>query len=130
VPLLAVSGLMGLFQIPIDTNLVIVICVAFGISGDNTIHLTYALQQEQLKGHSYDLALKNAYKLLGIAITSTSAVFLFCLPVFTLGHLRLFDYIAIFLSAAFIVAFVADVFMFPHLQERFGWFLHRKDIRK
>ena len=121
VPLLAVSGLMGLSQIPVDTNLVILICIAFGIAGDNTVHLTYVIRQEQHAGRSYNDALQNAFKLIGIAMIATNAVFLFCLPIFMLGSLKLFNHIAIFLSIAFIFAFIADVFMFPALQKSFGW---------
>ncbi len=121
VPLLAVSGLMGLWQIPVDTNLVILICIAFGISGDNTVHLTYVIRQEQHLGYSYSVAIQRAFKLIGIAMIATNGIFLFCLPVFTLGSLRLFTHIAIFLSVAFIFAFIADVFMFPALQKHFGW---------
>lgn len=124
VPLLAVSGLMGLFKVPIDSNLVILICIAFGISGDNTVHLTYVIQQQMKKGDSYETALKKAYRLIGIAIIGTSAAFIVCLPVFLLGSLRLFDHIAVFLSAAFIIAFLADAFVFPDLQKRLGWDLH------
>lgn len=121
VPLIAVSGLMGLFQVPVDTNLVILTCVAFGISGDNTVHLSYVIQQEQRRGRSYKEAIRYAFKLIGIAMIATSGIFIFCLPVFLLGTLRLFDHIAIFLSAAFIFAFIADVFMFPALQAKYGW---------
>ncbi|MGZ3746515.1 MAG: efflux RND transporter permease subunit [Pseudobdellovibrionaceae bacterium] len=121
IPLLAVSGSMSLFKVPVDTNLVILICVAFGIVGDNTVHLSYVLQQEQLKGMSYDRALKGALKLIGVAIFATSGIFLFCLPVFLLGELKLFSNVAIFLSIAFIAAFLADTFGFPAMQRQWGW---------
>lgn len=121
VPLLAVSGLMGLFQIPVDTNLVILICITFGIAGDNTIHLTYVVRQEQHKGHSYSSAIPRAFKLIGVAMIATNGIFLFCLPVFLLGSLRLFTHIAVFLSIAFVFAFISDVFMFPALQKQLGW---------
>jgi predicted RND superfamily exporter protein len=121
IPLLSVSGLMGLFGIPVDTNLVILICVAFGISGDNTVHLSYVLKQNQAKGQNYEEALKCAMSLIGVAMTATSGIFVFCLPVFLLGNLKLFTHIAIFLSVAFAMAFIADVFMFPAFQIRWGW---------
>jgi hypothetical protein len=57
---------------------------------------------------------------------ATNAVFIFCLPVFLLGHLRLFTHISIFLSIAFIFAFISDVFMFPALQKKFGWNLYKQ----
>ena len=115
-PLVTISGLMSLFQVPVDTNLVILICVAFGISGDNTVHLSYVLRQEQKAGLGYDQALEKALRLIGIAMVATSGIFLFCLPVFLLGHLKLFSHIAIFLSTAFLAAFLADVVVFPALQ--------------
>ncbi|WP_413289693.1 efflux RND transporter permease subunit [Bdellovibrio sp. HCB337] len=121
IPLLAVSGTMSLFKVPIDTNLVILICVAFGIVGDNTVHLSYVIQQEQRKGFSYDEALKRGLNLIGIAMFATSAIFLVCLPVFLLGDLKLFGHVAIFLSIAFVAAFLADLFTFPALQKAWGW---------
>ena len=59
---------MGLFKIPVDTNLVILICVVFGISGDNTIHLTYVIRQKMREGLSYAEALKIAWRLIGVAM--------------------------------------------------------------
>ena len=126
IPLISVSGLMGLFKVPVDTNLVILICVAFGISGDNTLHLSYVIQQEQKKGKNYSESLRYAFKLIGIPMFATNAIFIVCLPVFLIGDLRLFDHIAIFLSVAFVFAFISDVFVFPALQTRFGWNLKIK----
>lgn len=120
-PLLAVSGLMGLLNVSVDTNLVILICVAFGISGDNSVHLTYVIRQEMEKGRTYDEALYRALKLIGVALFATSAIFIACLPVFLLGNLRLFGQITLFLSFAFVVAFLTDLFMFPAFQKLMGW---------
>lgn len=120
-PLLAVSGLMGLFHVPVDTNLVILICITFGIAGDNTVHLSYVIRQEQQLGLSYSQAIQKAFKLIGVAMIATNGIFLFCLPIFMLGSLRLFTHIAIFLSIAFVFSFISDVFMFPALQKRLGW---------
>ncbi|MEK7356984.1 MAG: hypothetical protein AAB250_11075, partial [Bdellovibrionota bacterium] len=120
-PLLAISGLMGILKVPVDTNLVILICVVFGVAGDNTIHLTYVLRQERSKGASYDEALQRAWRLIGIAMIGTCGAFLFCLPVFLLGSLKLFNQIAVFLSIAFIAAFIADAIVFPAFQVKMGW---------
>lgn len=112
-PLLVISGAMGLFGVPVDSNLAILICVAFGISGDNTLHLTYVVKQLKQQNASYLETLEKCIRQIGVPIVATSAVFLFCLPCFLLGHLRLFDHMAIFLSLAFGVAFYSDLFTFP-----------------
>lgn len=129
-PLLSVSAFMGLFSSSVDTNLVILICITFGVSGDNTIHLSYVIQEEQRRGLSYDAGLKKALRLIGVAMIATSGVFLFCLPIFLLGNLRLFGQIAIYLSIAFIMAFLADIIMFPAIQKLWGWNFHPGDLAK
>lgn len=114
-PLLVISGPMGLFNIPVDSNLAILICVAFGISGDNTMHLVYVIRNLNRPDLSYFEQLKQAIHYIGTPIIATSAAFLFCLPVFLLGNLKLFSYMAIFLSLSFIMAFFSDLFSFPAL---------------
>jgi predicted RND superfamily exporter protein len=112
-PLVAISGLMGLAGVPVDSNLAIMICVAFGISGDNTVHLTYVLKQNRERAPGYLEGLALAVKQIGVPIVATSAIFLFCLPCFLLGHLKLFSEMAIFLSIAFVASFFSDLFSFP-----------------
>jgi predicted RND superfamily exporter protein len=117
-PLVAITGAMGLLQIPVDSNLAILICVAFGISGDNTIHLTYVLKQRakvSAPREGYLERLSFAIEQVGRPIIATSAIFLFSLPSFLLGHLRLFNQMAVFLSLAFVMAFLSDLFSFPAL---------------
>lgn len=118
-PILSISGLLGIFGIPTDTNLVILVCVAFGISGDNTIHLSYVSQQYQKQGDDYSTSVKKALNLLGPAFWGTSVIFIVALPPFMLGNLRLFKQMAIFLSISFIIAFLSDVVLFPALQKEF-----------
>jgi predicted RND superfamily exporter protein len=115
IPLVAITGLMGLFGVPVDSNLAIMICVAFGISGDNTIHLTYVTRQNRGRASNYLEGLLLAVRQIGVPIIATSAVFVVCLPCFLLGHLRLFDEMAIFLTLAFVMAFFSDLFSFPAL---------------
>lgn len=112
-PLVVISGLLGLFSVPVDSNLAILICVAFGISGDNTIHLTYVTQQNSDKNLSYRDNLRMSIKQIGVPIVASSAIFVFCLPVFLLGDLKLFGQMAIFLSLSFVMAFFSDMFSFP-----------------
>lgn len=120
-PLVIISSLMGIFDIAVDTNLVILICVAFGIAGDNTVHLSHVLREEQLQGLSPDMAMERAFQVIGVAMFATSIIFVACLPVFLLGDLKLFHQISILLTASFVLEFLADTFMFPAIQKFFKW---------
>lgn len=126
-PILSISGLLGFLQIPVDTNLVILVCVAFGISGDNTIHLSYNSQEFQKEGFSYKESIDRSLNLVGGALWCTSMVFLVALPVFLLGHLKLFKHLAFFLGLSFIIAFMADVILFPAIQKEWNAFRKSKD---
>ncbi|MFA6238166.1 MAG: MMPL family transporter [Bacteriovorax sp.] len=116
-PILAISGLLGFFNISVDVNLVILVCVAFGISGDNTIHLSYVAREFQKTGKSYSESIHSSLHLIGSALWGTSAIFIITLPIFLLGHLKLFHYLSTFLVTAFIVAFVSDLIVFPSIQK-------------
>lgn len=112
-PLVVITGLMGAFSIPVDSNLAILICVAFGTSGDNTVHLTYVIQQLKDRNLKYLDSLQLAIQQIGIPLVATSAIFICCLPCFLLGNLKLFDQMGIFLSLSFLMAFISDIFSFP-----------------
>ncbi|HUP55993.1 MAG TPA: MMPL family transporter, partial [Bdellovibrionota bacterium] len=114
-PLLLITGAIGVSGVPVDGNLAILLCVAFGISGDNTMQLTYVIRQNRIDAPTYEEGLALAIRQVGLPIFATSAIFIFCLPAFLLGHLRLFDHMAVYLSLAFAMAFFADLFTFPAL---------------
>lgn len=116
IPLLLVAGLIGIFKIPVGTDLVVILCISFGISGDNTIQLAYVLQSLGAKQENYQFYLKKAMDLIGMAMLGSSGIFLCSLPVFFLGHLNIFHYIALFLSISFVLAFLSDLFTFPSIQ--------------
>lgn len=116
IPLLIVAGLIGIFKVPVGTDLVVILCISFGISGDNTIQLAYVLQSLGAKQENYQFYLKKAMGLIGMAMLGSSGIFLFSLPVFFLGHLNIFHHIALFLSISFVLAFLSDLFTFPSIQ--------------
>ena len=116
-PVLCISGFLGMFDIFVDSNLILLVCIAFGISGDNTIQLSYVIKEYQKEGMSYDDALRAAFKLISSALWGTSILFILVLPIFLIGDLKLFSQISILLMFSFAIAFLSDVIVFPAIQK-------------
>ncbi len=111
-PLLVISGFMGIFDITIDNNLLILVSITLGISVDDTIHFIYKLK-ENLEISNLEMAIKNTVNATLYPLLSTTSIFLLTFPSFLLSDVVLFEQVGFFLMASLLTAFVADFFLLP-----------------
>ena len=70
-PTLAVLGIMGWLNIPLDLMTITIAAIAMGIAVDDTIHYMHRFQLERA-GHSYEDAVERTHSSVGLAILYTS----------------------------------------------------------
>jgi uncharacterized protein len=115
IPLIVLSGLMGLFAIDLKISTAIIFTIAFGIAVDDTIHFLGKFKLELSKGKSKLYALKTTYLTTGKAMILTTLIlcsgFLMLLfssfmGTFTMGFM---------ISISLFVALIADLTLLPVL---------------
>jgi predicted RND superfamily exporter protein len=115
IPLLVLSGLMGLFAIDLKISTAIIFTISFGIAVDDTIHFLGKFKLELSKGKSKLYALKTTYLTTGKAMILTTLIlcsgFLMLLfssfmGTFTMGFM---------ISISLFVALIADLTLLPVL---------------
>jgi hypothetical protein len=115
IPLIVLSGLMGLFGIDLKISTAIIFTISFGIAVDDTIHFLGKFKMELLKGRSKIYALKRTYLTTGKAMILTTLIlcsgFLMLLfssfmGTFTMGFM---------ICISLFVALIADLTILPVL---------------
>lgn len=114
-PLLLISGLMGIFNITMESNLVILISITIGIAVDDTIHVIVSLQKYLKEGFSLKDALTKCLDSTAPALFRTTLIFVFSFPTFLLSELTLFFQAGIFILLSLLCALLADVLLLPSL---------------
>ncbi len=118
-PLLTVSGLMGIFNVTMESNLIILVSITIGIAVDDTIHFMITLR-ENLKNDPLVVSIKKSMEDTLKALTGTTIILLLCFPVFFLADLRLFVQIGIFLFLSFIAALLGDIVLLSAIFFKYG----------
>ncbi|MBK8575565.1 MAG: MMPL family transporter [Elusimicrobia bacterium] len=85
-PIVLNFGIMGTFDIPIDTGTALIAASAFGIIVDDTVHFFTRFAQRRQQGWSYDHALNEVTGEKGEAALSSFLILSMGFGVLTLGH--------------------------------------------
>ena len=108
-------GLLGLFDIPLDSDTIIIAPVIIGIAVDDTIHFITHYRGEILKTPSIYKALVNTVKEVGQAITFTTLILGFGFFIMAFSTNTSLVKVGIFGSLAIFVALLCDLFLIPAL---------------
>lgn len=117
-PLLAIGGLMGLFGVAVENNLVILVCTTLGIAVDDTLHFLVAARRNLDAGFGHEEAMEQAKAQTGTALVATTAIFVISVSCFFLSELTFFRHIGLFLMVAMILALVSDLLLLPLILPR------------
>jgi len=124
IPATLAFGLMGLLDVPLDTDTLIIAPLIIGIAVDDTIHFISHYRMALVATNSMKIALVDAIKEVGQAVTFTTLILAcgFLMLSFS-DHLGLVK-IGTFGSLAIFVALLCDLLFFPALimifKPRFG----------
>jgi uncharacterized protein len=115
IPATLTFGLLGLFDIPLDGDTIIIAPVIIGIAVDDTIHFITHYRGEILNTPSIHKALANTIKEVGQAITFTTLILGLSFFIMTFSTNTSLIKVGIFGSLAIFVALLCDLFLLPAL---------------
>ncbi len=114
-PALVASGLIGLFQFPLEFITMTIGPMVLGLAVDNTIHIINHIKLEYTRNSDYDTAIRNTFMSVGNAVTQTSVIICVTFLAFLLSRMDNVNRMGIFIIAAIIAALIADLFVTPTL---------------
>ncbi len=121
-PALAVAGIMGFANIPLDMLTVTVMPMLLGLAVDDTIHfISHSQLGFQLTG-SYQDATRRTFLVVGSAMFYTSLVLVLSFSAFMISSVKVFINMAILISAGILAALATDYFVTPVLLRQFAVF--------
>lgn len=106
---------MGLMDVPLDVNSLLIGSIALGIVVDDTVHFMYNFQKYYDKGGDPNIAVQKTLLGVGRALLITSLVLstgFFILTCSSLKHLLNFGF---FTGICVLIALIADFFLLPAL---------------
>lgn len=108
-------GLLGLFNLPLDSDTIIIAPVIIGIAVDDTIHFITHYRGEVLKDGKIRRSLENTIREVGQAITFTTLILGCGFAVMAFSSYMSLVKVGIFGSLAIFVALISDLLFLPAL---------------
>lgn len=124
-PVVAISGIMGMLDITLEYNLIVLVAIVFGIAVDDTTHFLHYLLLEYRKNGNILTAVQFALKNTSVALLGTTFIFCVTIPAFFLTDILMFSQVALILIFAMLIGVAGDMYVLPALL----FFLKRKDLR-
>lgn len=119
IPALLSFGLMGLLDIPLDTDTLMIAPVIIGIAVDDTIHFMTHYRLELVRTRSMAIALKSTIDNVGKAVMYTTMVLGLGFAILSFSDYLGMAKIGFFGSLAIFVALLSDLFLIPALLQVF-----------
>jgi len=121
-PILVALGLSGLLAIPIRTGTVMLFALGVGLAVDNTIHLVTRFIQERRAdpGATIRDHLQRSLNTTGTALVASSAALILGALCYLPSSFQTMKDVGVILPAMVLTALLAEIFLLPHLLERFG----------
>lgn len=124
IPALMTFGLMGLLDISLDADTLLIAPVIIGIAVDDTIHFMTSYRLELLKTRSMPQALNNTLRDVGRAVMFTTMILGLGFAMLSFSEYLGIAKIGIFGGLAILMALLCDLLLLPalitRLQPRFG----------
>lgn len=114
-PVLVVLGAMGWLDMHLDYVKLLLATIAIGIAVDDTLHLMINLRRQFIKTGNYEQAVVLALKDVGPALLITTIILVGAFSCYLLSSMAILSSFGILLSAAIVVALVADLLFMPAL---------------
>jgi uncharacterized protein len=113
IPAFLAFGLMGLFDIPLDTDTLLIAPVILGIAVDDTIHFMTHYRVELSKSKSVSIALESAIREVGQAVMFTTMIIGLGFAVLSFSDYLGMAKVGFFGSLSIFFALFCDLFLIP-----------------
>lgn len=114
-PVIAITGVMGLLDYPLDIISIMIAPMIIGIAVDDTVHYIVHCKQEFAKTCSYPAANRETFSKMGKAIIFTSVILTIGFSIFGLSEVKSMIHMAVLSSVGIVSALAADLFITPIL---------------
>ncbi|MTI61141.1 MAG: hypothetical protein FH762_14400 [Firmicutes bacterium] len=113
IPVLVITGLMGLLQYSLDFITVLIAPMIIGIAVDDTVHYFLHFKEEYLVTGSYHQANKETFRKIGKALISACVVLMLGFAIFVLSRMASLGHMAVLSAAGIFAALAADMLITP-----------------
>nr|NJM04332.1 MMPL family transporter [Desulfobacula sp.] len=114
-PLLLNFGIMGAFNIPLNTATAIISAVAIGIAVDDTIHFLFDYKAQRESGRNIPEAVERVFKRKGRAILSSSFILCIGFGVMIFSRFVPIIHFSLLSATIMITALVGDMIVLPSM---------------
>jgi predicted RND superfamily exporter protein len=114
IPLLILSGLMGVLGVDLNIATAVIFSIAFGIAVDDSIHFIIRYQLE-VKNKTVSSAILATYLSTGKSISLTTVVLFVGFTVFLFSGFSATFYIGLFVATTLVLALITDLTLLPAL---------------
>jgi len=114
-PLIMLAGLLSITDPHVESDVLIIPIIGFGLAVDDTVHFIHRFQSEKRRGADRREALQNAYRLTGPAIVRTTCILAVGLVPFIAVHYLAFWMLGVHLVFLLLCALVGDLLLLPSL---------------
>ena len=115
IPAVFTFGMMGLMDVSLDADTMIIAPLIIGIAVDDTIHFITHYRDALMQGSSVEKALRDTIKEVGQAITFTSMILGFGFVVLSFSGYGGLSKMGVFGSMGIFVALICDLILMPSL---------------
>jgi len=115
IPAVVTFGLMGLLNVPLDGDTMVIAPVIIGLAVDDTIHFITHYRDALMEGKDYATAVKDTLKEVGQAITFTSIILGLGFAILSFSDYGGLSKMGVFGSIGIFAALICDLFLLPAL---------------
>lgn len=119
IPVIAMFGVMGLFDIPLNAGTTLVSVIAIGIAIDDTIHLLTNFNDQLKINPDQVVAARAAVRVEAIPVVSTSLALAFAFLSLLFSDFTIIIQFGILCSITMVMALITDLLITPILLKRF-----------
>ena len=112
-PAIAVGGIMGFANIPLDMMTVTCIPMLLGLAVDDTIHFINHSQLEFMRTRNYAESTRRVFFSVGTALFLTSTVLILCFSAYLISAAKVFVNMGYLVTTGILAALLADYFITP-----------------
>ena len=114
-PAIAIGGLMGLSNIPLDFMTITLMPMILGLAVDDTIHfISHSNMEYQLNGN-YKKSILETFRLVGKALFMTSFILVASFSLYFTSKINMFFNMGLFIVVGVSVALLSDLLITPIL---------------
>jgi len=121
-PAIVIGGIMGFFDIPMDSSTVLIMPMILGLAVDDTIHFINHTKLEFIRTGKYHISIVRSLRSVGLALIYTTIVLSANFLTYLTSEVNFYFFLGVLAVSGMVSALFADLFVTPLLIKRFKVF--------